>query len=82
MMSSASDTVHIYLDDEVLDLAEAAQFLKMSEAWVEKSDIPRLRFGRAVRYLRSQLLAYATTHATHLIRSENGEQRTAKRDLP
>ena len=55
------------LDDEVLSLEEAARVLKMSTSWVEKSDVPRIRMGRAVRYLKSQLLAYASHRLTHSV---------------
>lgn len=55
----------IRLDDEVLSLEEAARVLRMSPSWVEKSDVPRIRMGRAVRYLKSQLLVYANNRLTH-----------------
>lgn len=58
----------IDLNDEVLEIREAARVLKMSPAWLEKSDVPRLRLGRAVRYLKSELLAYATAHLTHSVK--------------
>jgi len=58
------------LNDEVLELKEAAAVLKMSTTWLEKSDVPRLKFGRAVRYLRSELLAYATAHLTHSVKRD------------
>ncbi len=53
------------LNDEVLELHEAAALLKMSPRWLEQSDMPRLKFGRSVRYLKSELLAYANAHLTH-----------------
>lgn len=54
-------------DEEVLSLEEAARVLKMSTSWLEKSDVPRVRMGRAVRYLKSQLLAYANSRLTHSV---------------
>ncbi len=56
------------LDDEVFDREEAAHFLKMSEAWLEKSDVPRVKMGRSVRYLKSELLAYAKAHLSHSVK--------------
>lgn len=61
----------IDLNDEVLDLDSAAAVLKMSPRWLEQSDIPRLKFGRAVRYLKSELLAYATAHLTHSVKKRD-----------
>ncbi len=58
-------------DDEViLDLEEAAAFMKMSASWLERSDVPRARFGGAVRYLKSELVAYARAHLTHSVKRE------------
>ena len=54
-------------DEEVLSLEEAARVLRMSTSWLEKSDVPRIRMGRAVRYLKSQLLAYANSRLTHSV---------------
>lgn len=41
-----------------LKLPQAAAYIGMSERWIETSDIPRVRLGRAVRYLRSDLDSY------------------------
>lgn len=59
------------LNDEILGLREAAAVLKMSPRWLEQSDIPRLKFGRAVRYLKSELLAYANAHLTHSVKKQD-----------
>jgi predicted DNA-binding transcriptional regulator AlpA len=56
--------------DEILDLAEAADFLRMSSSWIERSDVPRVKLGRSVRYLRSELLAYARAHLSHSVNEE------------
>ncbi len=37
---------------------EAARYIGMSLSYVEHSDIPRVRLGRAVRYLRADLDSY------------------------
>lgn len=55
--------------DEVLTLSEAAAVLKCSPSWLKRSDVPRVAFGRKLRYLRSQLLAYAQAHLTHRVAS-------------
>jgi hypothetical protein len=57
-------------DDEIFELAEAAVFLKMSESWLERSDAPRIQFGRSVRFLKSELLEYAKAHLTHSVKRE------------
>lgn len=36
----------------------AADYIGMSLSWLEHSDVPRVKLGRAVRYLRSDLDAY------------------------
>jgi predicted DNA-binding transcriptional regulator AlpA len=55
-------------DDAVLTLTEAAEFLRMSASWVHHSDVPRLKLGRKVRFLKSQLIAYAEARLTHRIK--------------
>jgi hypothetical protein len=54
-------------DEQVLGLHEAAVILRMSSSWLEKSDVPRVKMGRSVRYLKSELLAYAKAHLTHSV---------------
>lgn len=56
------------LEEELLTLEQAADFLKMSTSWIERSDVPRVKMGRAVRYLKSELLAYAKAHLTHSVK--------------
>ncbi len=53
------------LADEVYDVKEAAAFLRMSEDWLERSDVPRARMGRRILFLKSELLAYVAAHLTH-----------------
>lgn len=45
-------------DKAAFTVQEAANYIGMSQSYVEHSDIPRVRLGRAVRYLRSDLDAY------------------------
>jgi excisionase family DNA binding protein len=49
----------------VLTAKEAAAYLGMSVSWVEHSDLPRVRLGRAVRYRRQDLDAYLAARLTH-----------------
>lgn len=44
---------------------EAAAYLGMSESWVWHSDMPRVRLGRRVKFLRADLDAYLTQRRTH-----------------
>jgi excisionase family DNA binding protein len=47
---------------EVMTLEQAAQFLQVSESWLEKQVAaglaPALRYGRTVRFTREDLLAW------------------------
>lgn len=57
------DCAPITLDDEMLTTAEAARLTKMSRAWFERKrwegeGPPYYRAGRAVRYIRSELLTW------------------------
>ena len=45
-------------EQAALTTDEAARYIKMSRSFVEHSDIPRVRLGRSVRYLVSDLDAY------------------------
>lgn len=58
-------------DDEVLAAREAAALLKMSPSWLEKSDVPRIKMGKAVRYLKSELIAYARAHLSHSVKRKD-----------
>lgn len=49
----------------VLTAKEAAAYLGMSVSWVEHSDLPRVRLGRAVRFRRVDLDAYVAARLTH-----------------
>lgn len=61
------------LNDEVLDLDEAAALMKVSPEWLEKSDVPRAPLTKPgktrgnVRYLKSQCLAYVASRLTYRI---------------
>jgi excisionase family DNA binding protein len=41
-----------------LTTKDAATYLSVSVSWLEHSDVPRVRLGRSVRYLRSDLDTY------------------------
>lgn len=55
------------MSDDIMTVDEAARYLRVSVSWLWKSDVPRVRFGRRVLWLRSQLLAYAECHLSHRI---------------
>lgn len=44
---------------------EAATYLGMSESWLWHSDMPRVRLGRRVKFLRDDLDAYLKARRTH-----------------
>lgn len=44
---------------------DAARYLGMSTSWLWASDIPRVRLGRSVKWLREDLEAYCRNHRTH-----------------
>ena len=44
---------------------EAAAYLGMSVRWVWHSDIPRVRLGRRVKFLKADLDAYLEARKTH-----------------
>lgn len=48
--------------DEVLDVEEAAAFLRISTSMLRSSDIPRSRVGARIVFLRSRLLRYVADH--------------------
>ena len=67
--------------DEILELDEAAQFMRVSPSWLAASDVPRASLGRdgkrgRVLFLRSQLIAYVASRLTHRI-DDPDERRTA-----
>jgi predicted DNA-binding transcriptional regulator AlpA len=47
------------------DLAEAAAYIGMSRSWLEHSDVPRVRLGTRVKFLREDLEAYLRARRTH-----------------
>jgi hypothetical protein len=48
-----------------MDATEAAAYIGMSEAWLWASDIPRVKLGRRVKWLREDLESYLRAHRTH-----------------
>lgn len=66
-------SLQVQLDDEVFDQKAAADFLHVSESWLERSDVPRAPLSQGagkrgpVRYLKSQLLAYVAARLSHRI---------------
>lgn len=64
------------LHDEVLEVKEAAAFIRMSEEWLERSDVPRAKLGRRVLFLRSELLAYVKARLTHSVLDPSDDRRT------
>lgn len=50
-----------------MPLADAAAYLTVSASWLDRSDCPRIRFGRRVVYDRQQLEAFARAHLTHRV---------------
>lgn len=54
-------------DDQVLDVEGACAFLKVSESWLRRSDVPRAKLGGRVVFLRSQLLAYVARRLSHRV---------------
>ena len=53
--------------DEIMDLGEAAKFMRVSESWLRRSDVPRSKLGARVVFVRSQLVAYVSVRLTHRI---------------
>lgn len=43
----------------------AAAYIDMSVRWLWDSDVPRVRLGRRVKFLRADLDAYLTQRRTH-----------------
>lgn len=62
--------------DEVLEVDEAAAFLKVSADWLRASDAPRASLAQAgrptgpVRFLKSQLLAWILSRHVYTITPE------------
>lgn len=61
-MATRSDVI---VERVVLTTAEAAKYVGMSKSWVEHSDVPRVRLGRRVVFLRADLDAYLAARRTH-----------------
>lgn len=47
------------------DLAGASRYIGMSQSWLEHSDVPRVRLGRSVKFLREDLEAYMRSRRSH-----------------
>lgn len=48
-----------------LNAKEAAAYIQMSVSWLWQSDIPRVRLGSRVKWLREDLEAYLRSRRTH-----------------
>lgn len=44
---------------------DAAAYIGMSRAWLWASDIPRVKLGRSVKWLREDLESYLRSRRTH-----------------
>jgi hypothetical protein len=47
------------------DAEDAARYIGMSVSWLWASDIPRVKLGRRVHWLREDLESFLRTHRTH-----------------
>lgn len=47
------------------DMEGAAAYIGMSVSWLEHSDVPRVRLGRKVHFLREDLEAYMRARRSH-----------------
>jgi hypothetical protein len=54
----------------VLTMTEAAKFLRVSESWLSRSNVPRVRGLGRPKFLRSQLVAYAEARLSYKITPE------------
>lgn len=48
-----------------LSAKDAAAYIDMSVSWLWHSDVPRIRLGRRVKFLRADLDAYLAARRTH-----------------
>ena len=48
-----------------MNAKQTATYLGMSERWVWQSDLPRVRLGRRVKFLRVDVDAYVAARRTH-----------------
>lgn len=64
----------VLLDDQIMEIAEAAAFLHVSEDWLHMSDCPRASLSQEagkrgpVRFLKSQLILYVYHRLSHRLR--------------
>lgn len=49
-------------DPILLTVKEACLLLRCSESWLRTSNVPRLRIGRFVRFVRADLEAWVSNH--------------------
>jgi predicted DNA-binding transcriptional regulator AlpA len=47
------------------NVEDAARYIGMSESWLWASDIPRVKLGSRVHWLREDLEQYLRSHRTH-----------------
>ena len=52
------------MDSPVLSLAQAAEFLGVTQDWLQRSTCPRAKIGGKVFYLRDACLAWVRAHVT------------------
>lgn len=57
-MATAALAMATPVEKAALTTGEAAVYIGMSRSWLEHSDVPRVRLGKAVRYLVKDLDAY------------------------
>jgi len=55
--------------DRLWTLAECATYLRMSQSWVRRSDVPVVELGRARRYDPGQVILYKERHLSHHVAS-------------
>lgn len=60
-----SETAEGALPPFQFDAEGAADYIGMSPTWLWASDIPRVRLGRSVKWLREDLESYLRAHRTH-----------------
>lgn len=61
----ASDAATSHAPAIALGVQDAARAISMSVSWLQHSDIPRVKVGRRVVFLVSDLTAYLTARRSH-----------------
>lgn len=52
-------------EQAAFSIKDAARYMGMSLSWLEHSDVPRVRLGRRVLFLREDLDRYLRARRTH-----------------